>query len=207
LIAPVVFGTWLIACRSGPLAEEGWVAMHATDPSPSGTTYEQLRAGAKKLGWHASIDLNADCKVHVFARDAEAVPDRAGPDANERLIRVCEPTPQYCGTLSADRGHGDAIAYCEAVRHGSPATAVMFSCTPAFDERCRARVDELLLASGLVPGPDPRSGMLVCRKGPETMQLEVPPGKLEEVRTLPEKAGYAAADCVFEPTSPNPPNP
>jgi hypothetical protein len=46
---------------------------------------------------------------------------------------------------------------------------------------------------------DSRGGQLVCRKGNEivTMQIEVPPGRLAQVRGVAAQAGYSASECVF----------
>ena len=38
-------------------------------------------------------------------------------------------------------------------------------------------------------------GQLVCRKGNETLRLEVPAGHLAEVRELADKMGFSASDC------------
>jgi len=44
---------------------------------------------------------------------------------------------------------------------------------------------------------DSRGGQLVCRKGSTTMQIEVPPGLLVQVRGIAAQAGYSASECVF----------
>lgn len=44
---------------------------------------------------------------------------------------------------------------------------------------------------------DSRGGQLVCRKGAETMQMDVPAGRLTEVRGLASRMGYSESDCVF----------
>ena len=46
---------------------------------------------------------------------------------------------------------------------------------------------------------DSRSGQLVCRKGNQTLQLEVPAGSLEEVLELAEQMGFSTSDCKFIP--------
>ena len=47
---------------------------------------------------------------------------------------------------------------------------------------------------------DSRGGQLACRQGSTTMQIEVPPGRLAEIRGLAARMGYSASDCVFTPT-------
>jgi hypothetical protein len=78
-----------------------------------------------------------------------------------------------------------------------------------FEASCRRDAEALLAAAGFgtdgrvlprVRASDPRGGKLVCQKGAERMEINVPPGALSGVLPIVQNAGYAESDCDFVPS-------
>ncbi len=109
---------------------------------------------------------------------------------------------------------GETLKLGDAFMEGRQTNAIIIACAPPSPTACRARVDELVRASGVdgdgrvARDDDSQGGELNCRRGGERAHVNVGPGTLAPMREMLKKLGFSrptASSGLARATMPVPP--